>query len=295
MAGDDDSYETSSGEDEEEQITSTNTETKSKKKTIKNKAKGKYKFSKSDIIEIAEMVKIYGRQYALIQKELFTGSDPPVTRKDVQNLINGTPSLAGLSKESHNQIKAPAKRKFDSAFLDKKKEDQSSDTKSETISHDFTHERLWFFASERYYGWLLRADLGDDVDVQANDETYVQTWTIEKKPLMPKELEKTQLCEFAKADSRTIEETYEYKPGGLITKFSHKIPKDALLNNENGPCVQRKDHDVDAGALIEIFIPRVKKSNQLHLKAKRFTHFDTQIKTTNPLAVRSETNNNEMD
>jgi len=234
------------------------------------------------------MVKLYGRQYAVIQKELFTGSDPPVSRKDIQNLINGNPSLAGLSKESHSQIKATAKRKFDSAFMEKKKEDSEPNGENITKNQEFTHERLWFFASEKHYGWLLRADLGDDVDVQTDDESYLQTWTIEKKPLMPNELEKTKLNEYAKANFKSMEETYEYKPGGLMTKFSHKIPKDALLNNENGHCVRRKDHDVDAGALVEIYIPRIKKSNQLHLKAKRFTHFNSLIKTTNPLAARSE-------
>lgn len=105
---------------------------------------------------------------------------------------------------------------------------------------------------------------------------------------MPHELEKTQLFKLAQKQGKKIEETYEYSPGGLKTKFSHKLPKDALLLNENGNCIKREDHDVPAGALVEILIPRVKRSNQLNLKGKRFTHFATEIRTTSPLAIRSE-------
>jgi hypothetical protein len=107
---------------------------------------------------------------------------------------------------------------------------------------------------------------------------------------MPDELKKTKLFELAEEEKKKFDETYEYSPRGLRTQFSHKIPNDALLINENGSCIQREDHDVPAGAVVEIYIPRKKRSNQLNLKGKRFTHFSTEIKTTNPLATRSESN-----
>jgi len=195
-----------------------------------------------------------------------------VARKDIQNLVDATPTLKELSKK-HEEIKDTAKRKFDIAAAgDKKKE--SKETKPSDECATYSDEMLWFFVSETHYGWLLRTDLGDSVDVVTNTSSRTQSWLIEKNKLLPQEFDKTFLFNLAKINGKSMEEEYQFNTDNKKFSIEHGLPTDALLEDENGSRIIRHDYDTDIGAYIVIVIPRIKKSQQLHLKAKRFLHLN---------------------
>lgn len=115
-------------------------------------------------------------------------------------------------------------------------------------------------------------------------------WKVEKMSLIPVELEKTLLFKKAEENNKDIESFYEFTNKPLRFEISHKIPKDAFLLNDEGSTIIRNNQDTELGSLIEILIPRKKKSTNLHLKGKRYHHLLPIVQTNTKLVERVEDN-----
>jgi hypothetical protein len=69
------------------------TEAKAKKSPGRQASRPIYKFTRGDLILLETAVQKYGTSYASIAKEYFADTEPKVTRKDVQNIVQSTPHL----------------------------------------------------------------------------------------------------------------------------------------------------------------------------------------------------------
>jgi hypothetical protein len=96
--------------------------------------------------------------------------------------VQRTPSLASISKNGmiidsldvfrlfylleHERIKENSKRSFQEALLSrnpacKRNNNNNNNTaNNQKSSNEYSDERLWFFKSEKHYGWVMRVDLG---------------------------------------------------------------------------------------------------------------------------------------
>jgi hypothetical protein len=242
----------------------------------------KYKFTTQDmeLVEksLTEDFPPSGVDYVKLQTDLFKLRDPPVTLKDVQNLVNNTPHLKNIVKEGHKRLKAEAKRKFDE-FISVKKDAPIAEKKDEP-REDY-NDHVTFLASENHYGWVYRHNLAQIVEISLNVERNSFLFEVESRELLEEEQVKLNLSNFL-PDGKPFEKVYAYSKNPKVVRFAVPIPADGVIEGYD-----RQDEDTSFGCLVELWMPRKPRLDLLKLKPKRHAHIASYATTTTPLLTRT--------
>jgi hypothetical protein len=239
----------------------------------------KYVFTNQDL-ELVEQSLLHifpptGVDYLKIQNDLFKLRNPPVSLKDVQNLVNNSPHLKNRVKEAHARLKAGAKRKFDETINSKRSsEPQVIIPKKETFL-----DHVFYLESSDHYGFVYRHNLAQIVEVTFDESRTEFIFNIESRELE----EEQHLLGLAELlDGRDFEKVYNYSKDTKIISFNIPIPPNAIVEK-----VERKDIDTWYGCLVEISLPKKKQLDLLKLKPKRHAHIKNYACSSQQLISRS--------
>jgi hypothetical protein len=245
----------------------------------------KYEFTPQDLVLVERSLATdfpnTGVDYVKIQKEIFPLREPPVTLKDVQNLVNNSPHLKNIVKEAHAKIKAEAKRKFDAA-INASVDKVPASTLPPEKSNSFYQDHVTCLSSETHYGWVYRHNVAQIVEIKFNEARTELVFEVESRELLEEEQNKLILSNYL--DGKAFEKVYDYCKKSKVISFNVPIPPDAVLEGYD-----RNDEDTSFGCLVEVYMPRKPKLNLLKLKPKRHAHISAYAITTTPLLTRTPT------
>jgi len=178
-------------------------------------------------------------------------------------------------------LKALAKSQFDASRSKDKNED---DFNGETDQGNQELIGPIHFVSESYYAWVLRCNLGNEVDVEILPSSSELQWTLKSFALLKNEIESFQIFKFVPKDV-AFELYFDFSTDIQVTTYTTNLPGDCLIEQ-----MDRQDHDTQLGYIVEVIIPRRKKIKTLMFKAQRYTNghlSDPKVITTVPLSQLS--------